>query len=50
MIKKSVLFANLSEVDIGVVADAMTIRTVGSGEQVIREGDEGLSLYVVDSG
>lgn len=50
LLKKSVLFGTLADEDVNIVVDAMSVDTYKAGDQVIKEGDEGLTLYVVGSG
>lgn len=48
--KKSVLFGSLADEDVNIVIDAMDVTDWKEDQQVIKEGDEGLTLYVVGSG
>lgn len=48
--KKSVLFGSLADEDVNIVIDAMDVTDCKEHQQVIKEGDEGLTLYVVGSG
>jgi cAMP-dependent protein kinase regulator len=50
LLHKSLLFSTLSDMDINIVVDAMSIENHKKGDEVIREGDQGLTLYVVGSG
>jgi len=45
-----VLFRTLADEDVNIVIDAMSAENKKAGEQIIKEGDEGLTLYVVGSG
>jgi hypothetical protein len=42
------MFADLSQEDLGIVIDAMDEKTFAYGEPVIKEGDKGDVLYVVE--
>jgi len=44
------MFMSLDEKDLKVVIDAMDEKKVAPGEYVIREGDNGDVLYIVESG
>jgi CRP-like cAMP-binding protein len=44
------MFMALDEVELEVVIDAMDEKRVGAGEEVIREGQSGNELYVVEEG
>ena len=44
------MFADLSQEDLGIVIDAMDEKTFVYGEPVIKEGDTGDVLYVVEKG
>ena len=44
------MFMSLDEADLDVVVDAMDEDSKNSGEYVIKEGDAGDVLYVVESG
>lgn len=50
LLKKSVLFGTLADEDMNIVLDAMSVQECKKGDQIIKEGDEGLTLYVVGSG
>lgn len=49
-IEKAFMFSGLDEAEKQIVVDAMAEHHAITGEVVIREGDEGDSLYVVGSG
>ena len=49
-IEQAFMFSALNPEELGIVLDAMQIVKKATGEQVIREGDEGDCLYVVESG
>lgn len=44
------MFSGLNPEELSIVLDAMQNVKKKAGEQVIREGDEGDCLYVVESG
>jgi cAMP-dependent protein kinase regulator len=46
----SFLFSNLDKKDLEVVIDAMEEKTYEENDEVIKQGDVGDCLYVVDSG
>lgn len=49
-ISKSFMFAHLHEKDKNTVIDAMSEKKVSRGEYVIKQGEDGDHLYVVESG
>jgi cAMP-dependent protein kinase regulator len=49
-IEQAFMFSALNPEELGIVLDAMQNVKKATGEQVIREGDEGDCLYVVESG
>ena len=49
-LNKSFMFSVLDEGEKKIVVDAMEEKTISEGEVVIRQGEEGNELYVVDSG
>lgn len=49
-LKESFLFRGLDEKDLEICVDAMDIRTYKKGETVIKQGEEGHELFVVESG
>ena len=49
-IQKAFMFSGLDEKEKQIVVDAMAEKIASAGEVVIKEGDEGDSLYVVGSG
>lgn len=50
LLSKSILFMNLEESDMNIIVNAMDVKHVKKGEQVIKQGDDGFELYVVGSG
>ena len=50
LIEKSILFNSLNKDDINIVIDAMEEHNTSAGEDVIIEGEQGDTLYVIDSG
>ncbi len=49
-LRRSALFSQLSDQEIVEVASILTERKVASGETLIREGDEGYSLFILEEG
>lgn len=49
-LNESFLFKTLDEKDLETCIDAMDIRTYNKGESIIRQGEEGNDLFVVESG
>ena len=49
-INKAFMFSGLSEAEKVIVVDAMDEKQCFKGDVVIKEGDEGDVLYIVDSG
>lgn len=49
-LRRSPLFEMLSDAEVGVLAELARSRTYAPGEQVVREGDAGDSLFVIASG
>ena len=49
-IEKAFMFSGLDDAEKKIVVDAMAEHNAITGEVVIKEGDEGDSLYVVGSG
>ena len=50
ILRGAFMFMSLDEKDLAVVIDAMAERNVSAGEVVIKEGDPGDELYIVESG
>ena len=50
ILRGAFMFMGLDEKDLTVVIDAMAERNVTAGEVVIKEGDPGDELYIVESG
>jgi len=50
ILRGAFMFMSLDEKDLTVVIDAMAERKVSAGEVVIKEGDPGDELYIVESG
>ena len=50
LLLKSILFSNLENKDLDIIINAMEIKKVKAGEQVIKQGDDGFELYIVGSG
>ena len=50
ILRGAFMFMGLDEKDLAVVIDAMAERNVSAGEVVIKEGDPGHELYIVESG
>ena len=50
LLSRSILFMNLEEKDMNIIVNAMEIKHVKAGEQVIKQGDDGFELYVVGNG
>ena len=50
LIEKSILFSSLNREDIGIVIDAMEEVTTAAGEDVIVEGEQGNTLYIISEG
>lgn len=48
--KQSFMFMALDDSELGVVIDAMDEKRVKAGEAVIKEGEKGDHLYVVEEG
>lgn len=44
------VFVNLSDEDLNIVIDAMSVQEFKKGQQIFKEGDEGHTFYVVGSG
>jgi len=44
------MFSAVSQADLKIVIDAMDERKVNTGEYVIREGEDGDCLYIIESG
>src|SRR4051812_35096095 len=49
-LRRSALFSQLSDHEIGEVSAILTERKVAPGETLIREGDEGYSLFILEEG
>lgn len=49
-IQSAFMFSGLDEKEKQIVVDAMAEKTAVAGEVIIKEGEEGDSLYVVGSG
>lgn len=50
IMSKSFLFASLEEKDFTIVVDAMLKKDLAPKEQIIKEGDDGDCMYIVDQG
>ena len=50
LIRSSILFSNIDNKDEQNVIDAMEERKFKSGEQLIKEGEKGDSLFIVADG
>ena len=50
LIEKSILFNNLNNDDINIVIDAMAEVTTIAGQDVIVEGEQGDTLFIIESG
>lgn len=50
LLSKSFLFMNLEEKDMNVIINAMEVKNVKSGDQIIKQGEDGFELYVVGEG
>ena len=50
LIEKSILFSSLNREDIGIVIDAMEEVTTAASEDVIVEGEQGNTLYIISEG
>lgn len=50
LIEKSILFSSLNKDDIGIVIDAMEDVHTNSGQDVIVEGEEGDTLFIIGEG
>jgi cAMP-dependent protein kinase regulator len=50
LIEKSILFSNLNKEDFGIVIDAMEELHTEAGQDVIVEGEQGDTLYIIDQG
>lgn len=50
LLSKSILFMNLEDRDMQIIINAMEVRTVKAGDQVIKQGDDGFELFVVGTG
>jgi CRP/FNR family transcriptional regulator, cyclic AMP receptor protein len=44
------LFTNLSDKNLGRIAKLCKVREFGAGETIVHQGDEGVGLFVIDSG
>ncbi|XP_040573301.1 cAMP-dependent protein kinase type II regulatory subunit isoform X1 [Lepeophtheirus salmonis] len=49
-VRGSLLFRSLDQEQLGQVLDAMFERSVASGENIIRQGDDGDNFYIIESG
>ena len=50
LIEKSILFSNLNKDDINIVIDAMAEVSTTAGQDVIVEGEQGDTLYIIEQG
>lgn len=50
LIEKSILFSSLNKDDISIVIDAMEEVHTQAGQDVIVEGEQGDTLYIIDQG
>lgn len=50
LLAKSILFMHMEDRDVEVIINAMDVKKVKAGEQVIKQGDDGFELYIVGSG
>jgi cAMP-dependent protein kinase regulator len=50
LIEKSILFSNLNKDDISIVIDAMEEVTTTDGQDVIVEGEQGDTLFIIQEG
>ena len=50
LIEKSILFSNLNKDDISIVIDAMEEVATSAGQDVIVEGEEGNTLFIIEEG
>jgi CRP-like cAMP-binding protein len=50
LIEKSILFCRLNKEDLNIVIDAMEEIPTKQGQDVIVEGEQGSSLYIINSG
>ena len=48
MVKSNFLFQNLDPVQRDQIFQIMQLKTVTAGQSVIKEGDEGDELYIID--
>jgi cAMP-dependent protein kinase regulator len=50
LLSKSILFSNIEDRDMETIVGAMEIKQVRTGDQVIKQGDDGFELYIVGAG
>ena len=50
LIERSILFNNLNKDDINIVIDAMAEVSTVAGQDVIVEGEQGDTLYIIEDG
>lgn len=50
LLSRQVIFSALERADLNIIVDAMEVKTVAAGEQIIRQGDNGNELFVVSTG
>lgn len=50
LIERSILFSNLNKDDIDIVIDAMEEVTTTAGQDVIVEGEQGNTLFIIEEG
>ena len=49
-LQQSFLFNSLTDKELSIVVDAMEERRYGSNDTIIKQGDDGSELFVVESG
>mmetsp|Transcript_32051 Transcript_32051/g.75172 ORF Transcript_32051/g.75172 Transcript_32051/m.75172 type:complete len:405 (+) Transcript_32051:100-1314(+) len=49
-LSQSFLFASLEKEDLGIIVDAIVVRSVGAQENIIQEGEDGSEMFVIMEG